>query len=360
MDGLPGPQGFTGATGTQGTQGATGAGSTGPQGEPGLDGPIGATGPPTVSGIPYTFSTTTTDSDPGAGILRLSNATQNASTVIRADLLDRFNVDWTTVLDSLDDSTSSVKGYLRLVADNNVSDWLLFTVSAVASPSGYRNITVTNVASSAANPFVNGESIRLQFDRTGDQGEPGMDGMLGAAGPAGATGATGPKASGQIYLTASGMVPAETNGAAQNKNVSGTNSHNYYTLDFDQTTQEFACATLRMPSDWDAGTITAEFDWTRVGTSTSGVVWALEAVAMNDGDTIATAYGTAQQIADSPTAATTLLMFQTSATPAITIADSPAAGDVVLFRVKRVPSDGSDTLAADAMLIGVMISYTRS
>ncbi len=173
-------------------------------------------------------------------------------------------------------------------------------------------------------------------------------------------GATGPKSSGELYATAQGMVPATTNGAAQNKNVSATNAHNYYTLDFDQTTQEFATFTLRMPSDWNAGTITAEFDWTRVGTSTSGVVWAIEAVALNDGDTIATAYGTAQQIADTPTAGTSLLLFQSGATPAVTIANSPAAGDIVLFRVKRVPADASDTLAADAMLIGVLISYTRT
>jgi hypothetical protein len=156
------------------------------------------------------------------------------------------------------------------------------------------------------------------------------------------------------------MVPATTNGAAQNKNVSGTNNHNYYTLDFDQATQEFAHATIRMPSDWNAGTVTAEFDWTRAGTSTSGVVWALEAVALNDGDAIATAYGTEQEIADTPTAGTTLLMFQSSATPSITIGNSPSAGDLVLLRVKRNVASGSDTLAVDAMLIGVMINYTRS
>jgi hypothetical protein len=173
-------------------------------------------------------------------------------------------------------------------------------------------------------------------------------------------GATGAKVSGQLYLTASGMIPATTNGAAQNKNVSATNVHNYYTLDFDTTTQEFAHATVRMPSDWDAGTITAEFDWTRTGTSTAGVVWALQAVALNDGDTIATAYGTEQIIADVPTAATSLLFFQSGATPAITIANTPSAGDLVLFCVKRNVADGNDTLAVDAMLIGVMVNYTRA
>ena len=31
-----------------------------------------------------------------------------------------------------------------------------------------------------------------------------------------------------------------------------------------------------------------------------------------------------------------------------------------MFRVKRVPGDASDTLAVDAMLIAVVITYTRS
>jgi len=169
-------------------------------------------------------------------------------------------------------------------------------------------------------------------------------------------GQQGGKPAGQLYLTASGMIPATTNGAAQNKNVSATNSHNYYTLDFDPTTQEFACATIRMPSDWDGSTITAEFDWTKAGTNAGDVQWALEAVALNDGDTIATAYGTEQVISDTPSA-TTLLLWQTGATPAITIAGGPSAGDLVLFRVKR--NVASDSQTADAMLIGVMISYQR-
>lgn len=156
------------------------------------------------------------------------------------------------------------------------------------------------------------------------------------------------------------MVPATTNGAAQNKNVAGTNVQNYYSLDFDQTTQEFAHASVPMPADWDGGTITAVFHWTRAGTSTNGVVWALEGRSYGDGEAIDQAYGTAQQVADSPTAATTLQVYISAATPAITLGGTPAAGEFVHFRVKRVPADGSDTLAADAMLLAVVITYTRA
>lgn len=265
------------------------------------------------------------------------------------------------MLDTFDDSTSSVKGYLRLVSETNPADFLMFSVSALASPAGYRNITVTNIGSSAASPFADGEFIRLQFDRTGDAGA-GATGATGAAGPEGTPGLDGlpgPKPAGQLFLTASGMVPATTNGAAQNKNVAATNVQNYYSLDFDQTTQEFAHAVVAMPSDWNGGTVTAEFYWTATGTSTNSVVWALEGRSYGDLETIDQAYGTAQQVADAHSA-TALQMQKSSATPAITLGGTPAAGELVMFRVKRVPADGSDTLAADAMLLGVMVNYTRA
>ena len=43
---------------------------------------------------------------------------------------------------------------------------------------------------------------------------------------------------------------------------------------------------------------------------------------------------------------------------AITIAGSPAAGDLCFFRVFRDVSDANDTAAEDARLIGVKIFFT--
>jgi hypothetical protein len=134
----------------------------------------------TALSIPYTFSTTTTDSDPSAGFLRLDNATQNAATTIRAALVGAGGSTWTDILDLFDDSTSTVKGFIMLQAVADATKFLAFTVSALASPTGYKNITVANVASSAASPFSDGDSLILKFTRNGD---------AGAAGPAGASGA---------------------------------------------------------------------------------------------------------------------------------------------------------------------------
>lgn len=136
----------------------------------------------TAFAIPYTFSTTTTDSDPGPGFLQLDNATQNAATTIRADLLGSDGSTWTNVIDTFDDSTSTVKGQIMLVKLGDATKWLAFNVTALASPAGYKNIAVTNVASSSANPFIDADVIVLKFTRVGDKGDVGANGTNGTNG----------------------------------------------------------------------------------------------------------------------------------------------------------------------------------
>jgi hypothetical protein len=147
-----------------------------------LTGALNSLAAGTASAIPYIFSTTTTDVDPGAGYLRLNNATQNAATVIRADLAGSDGTTFTSLLDTFDDSTSTVKGQIVLMKFADPTKWLAFNVTAVATPSGYRNITVANVASSAASPFADGDEIILKFTRTGDKGDTGASGANGSNG----------------------------------------------------------------------------------------------------------------------------------------------------------------------------------
>lgn len=199
----------------------------------------------------------------------------------------------------------------------------------------------------------------------GLDGQPGYTGATGATGTAGTagatgnTGATGGKAAAVIYVPAAAMWPSITTGAqTPTQTEAATNKVNYITIDFDQTTQEFAEFTIAMPSDWDAGTITAQFWWTATGTSTNSVVWALEGRSLGDSETIDQSQTGAQQVADAHTATASQAQL-TAATPAITLTGANAS-DLCFFRVKRVPADGSDTLAADAQLIGVVINYTRA
>lgn len=136
-----------------------------------------------------------------------------------------------------------------------------------------------------------------------------------------------------------------------------TNKNMLVTLDFDTTTQEFAQFQIAMPKSWDEGTLVAQFLWT-AGSGSGGVVWALEAVATGDDDAFDVAFGTAQTATDTFIVANDVHI--SPETSAMTVGGTPAEGDLVTFQVKRDVSDGSDTLAVDAQLIGVRLFYTTN
>jgi len=123
--------------------------------------------------LPYKFSSTTTDSDPGNGWLRLSSAVQNTSGVIRLDLTGLDNIDYTALIDTFDLSTSGIKGSIRLTKVGDVGKFIVFNVVSRATVAGYRNITVSPVVWSSANPFVDGDTVILHFQRAGDLGGAG-------------------------------------------------------------------------------------------------------------------------------------------------------------------------------------------
>lgn len=159
-----------------------------------------------------------------------------------------------------------------------------------------------------------------------------------------------------IWVPAVAMYPQTTNGCAAIASVdSGSNDVEYKVLDFDTSTQEFAQFAVRMPKSWNEGTVTFAPYWTAASGS-GGVVWALQGVALSDDDALNTAFGTEQTSTDTLITAADVHVGPTSA--AITIAGTPAAGDLTFFRVKRNPSDGSDTLGVDARLLGVALFFT--
>jgi len=53
-------------------------------------------------------------------------------------------------------------------------------------------------------------------------------------------------------------------------------------------------------------------------------------------------------------------MYISAATAAITWAGTPAAGELIILTVARKPGEAGDTLAVDAKLIGIQLTYTRS
>lgn len=159
-----------------------------------------------------------------------------------------------------------------------------------------------------------------------------------------------------VPILAAAMQPATTNGAAPGSVETTTNKLLYKTLDFDQTTQEFAGIVIPWPKSSDEGTISFRGRWTAAGgTAAQGIALMLEAAAIGDDDALDVAYGGGVQVTDALIATGDLHITAESA--AITIANL-AEGDLVALRVKRVPADAADTLAADLRLIAIDLFIT--
>lgn len=157
---------------------------------------------------------------------------------------------------------------------------------------------------------------------------------------------------------ASAMSPASTNGCDPLSQLEITAGQpEAIGLDFDQTTQQFALFDIPFPKGWNRGTITASFDYMVDAAVSTTVRFQLQAVAISDGDSIGTAFGTAQGVTDTYHG-TARKLATTAETPAITIAGSPAVGDRLFFRIARDPATDT-TNSNKAKLLGVTIYYDR-
>jgi len=125
----------------------------------------------TGSGISLNFTadlSATSDADPGAGKLRFNNASQNAATVLYIDDLDTYGMNLTTLVPTLDDSSSTVKGHISITKVGDATKRLIFVMTALTDAAGYTKLTVSCLASSATNPFTEGDTLLFNFARNGD------------------------------------------------------------------------------------------------------------------------------------------------------------------------------------------------
>lgn len=160
-----------------------------------------------------------------------------------------------------------------------------------------------------------------------------------------------------VWLPAAQWIPRTTTGCGIDSRELSTNKVNTDELLFDAATAEYAQAMVVMPSNYNAGTVTAKFHWT-ASTGSGDVVWGLKARSYANDDALDQAMGTAQTATDTLTATNDLDI--SPATSAITIGGTVASGNPVIFEVYRDAAAGGDTLGADARLLGVEISYTAS
>ncbi|KKM27860.1 hypothetical protein LCGC14_1570470 [marine sediment metagenome] len=162
-----------------------------------------------------------------------------------------------------------------------------------------------------------------------------------------------------IVLTAAGGAPSTTTPCAGPTKVeAGTNDVDYWVLDFDATSDEYAFwGPIAMPENYGGGTFTAIFYWTTTNTSTNGVAWAIQMKSLDNSDAIDAAWGTAVVTTDDNLSAAGDVLV-TAASSAITPSGTASAPEMLFVRVFRDVSDANDDMTQDARLIAIKIEYS--
>jgi len=162
-----------------------------------------------------------------------------------------------------------------------------------------------------------------------------------------------------IWVPAASMRPTVSNGCAALTEVETTSGRpDLQVLDFDKDADEAAQFQIAFPKSWNEGTITFAVYYIGLA-ATTGVAFGLQGVSVGDNEEADQAYGTAVVVTDdSQGDATEVLITATSG--AVTLANSPAAGDISFFRLFRDVSDANDDMAGDARVLGVKIFFTTN
>jgi len=164
---------------------------------------------------------------------------------------------------------------------------------------------------------------------------------------------------GNIWIPASAMWPSTTSGCADLAKLEYvTNDVDMQMHGVDKDANEYAQVTLKMPHDYDGGTIIAAVDWTfgAGGSGAETMDWNVQGRACANDGALDQAWGSSESMDDVAILAGDLHNGPDSSP--ITLAGSPAAKQLVQLRVFR--NVGADNLACDALLIGIMLTYTRS
>ena len=162
--GLKGDTGSTGATGSTGSTGSTGAAGTNSQ-------------------LSMTWSSSTSDADPGAGKIAFNHGTLSSVSILYVDDADDASADISGYVQSWDDvSNSTARGIVTITKEGTASTYATFKVSgAVTDASGYTKVPVTHVVSSGS--FSNTDGVGVHFSYSGADGTGDMSNVVDDTSP---------------------------------------------------------------------------------------------------------------------------------------------------------------------------------
>jgi len=156
-----------------------------------------------------------------------------------------------------------------------------------------------------------------------------------------------------IPIPAGSMAPLDTNGAIFGSNEYATNDIMKDYFAFSGATEKFVSIDLPFPENWNRSTFKVIFYWApgdSACTAGDKVEWKIGGLATGDGDAIDTAIGTTQVITDTVLAGKNTALHITSATPAITLAGSPALLDEIYLKISRNVGSANDDMTENAWL----------
>lgn len=114
---------------------------------------------------------------------------------------------------------------------------------------------------------------------------------------------------------------------------------------------------VRMPDDWDGGTITFQHVYVQTAADTSALNGDVSAQCHGNGETVDSTWGTAQAIDDAAVTGSNKNDMTTSA--AVTPAGTCAAGDMLYFRYV-LDATGTTTATATLHHLGFYVKYTST
>jgi hypothetical protein len=152
-----------------------------------------------------------------------------------------------------------------------------------------------------------------------------------------------------VHIDASQFIPRTTNGAGIDSQETATNLVNRDYLTFDPAAAEFAQAWFAWPAGWATAKVT--FYW-KATSATGACVWSARLRVYTNGDADDSAFGTAVTATDTAPAANS---HSQTVTTGITPSGTVTAGKLTCLGVSRDATNGSDTLAVDAFLQGVLV-----
>lgn len=161
-----------------------------------------------------------------------------------------------------------------------------------------------------------------------------------------------------MWIPASAMTPTITSGATPGQVATATYGMQIRSLDFDPNTAWYAQFEIAMPKSWDLGTVSFIAVWSTASATAGNVIWALQAVARTDGQSLDVSFGTAQSVTQ--TASGSANVRQVSAESAAITVNGAAANAGTIFQIYRDAANASDTHAANARLHGIKLFYTTN